>query len=113
MVAEKIDANYVLTVVEKNADDTALIRGRLLHFFIFDTLTHAQQDMMVSVMEPHLLKSGEYVLIENGEADYMYVVDEGVFEVSAALFGSFQTRGETRIKQLFATHPRAPPRFVI
>jgi len=91
MVAEKVDENYTFTEVPKSPEDTALVRNRLLQFFIFDTLTAGQQDNMVGVMFPVEKKAGEYVMTQDAEGDNMYVIEHGTFEVSVTGKGVVDT----------------------
>merc|ERR1711871_707752 len=91
MVAEKVDENYTFTEVPKSPEDTALVRNRLLQFFIFDTLTAGQQDNMVGIMFPVEKKAGEYVMTQDAEGDNMYVIEHGTFEVSVTGKGVVDT----------------------
>lgn len=75
--------SYKSFPVPKSVEDSALIHRRLHRFFMVDELTEAQVANMVQLMFPRDYEEGDVVMQEGTEADNLYIVESGAFQIEA------------------------------
>ena len=53
------------------------IKGRILQSFLFNNLESNDVDLVIGAMEEKNYKSGEYIIKQGDNGDYLYIVNSG------------------------------------
>lgn len=76
---EAFDLSTLYT--EKTSEEKACISQAIKASVMLQSMTESQRDMIYGVMEPVVVKKGEWIIRQGSVGDRFYIVEEGVFEV--------------------------------
>lgn len=108
-VDDEDDTAVVAPVVVKSVEQKALIEGAIRNSFLFQHLSNAQRERVISVMQRVEVVTGDWVIKQGDQGDRLYIIELGKFEVRVSGVPGDPTGGN--VVHVYDSSPTFHPSF--
>lgn len=108
-VMDDEDSPVASVVVEKTDEQKSLIEGAIRNSFLFQHLSGAQRERVISVMQRVEVATGDWVIKQGDQGDRLYIIELGKFEVRVSGVPGDLTGGN--VVHVYDSSPTFHPSF--